>query len=273
MKTIYNYLLLIVGFFFTVLLNGCDAEKDLKIVETGDASLYEQIYILGYGADNNFDSNLAVPMEKTSNPNIFTYQLELRYYGDNKQFKFCTAQGDWDKIYYIIPSSGVVSGKSYAYATFGEDTPNNARLCSELTGDLEDHFWGIHEGEDGIYDITINVKDMTVTVVLVKKLDEKEFELNQLFIIGDATPAAWDINNPYPMENISANVFQYEGPLRQGEMKCPINNSGKYEDEFLMPVVAGTIINKSGVADAAVEYVPVVLIVNGKLRSPVTIEL
>lgn len=256
MKTIYNYLLLIVGFFFTVLLNSCDAEKELKVVETGDASLYEQIYILGYGAENNFDSNLAVPMEKTSNPNIFTCQIELRYYGDNKQFKFCTARGDWDKIYYIIPSSGVVGGKSYAYTTFGENAPNNARLCSELTGDLEDHFWGIHEGEDGIYDITINVKDMTVTVVLVKKLDEKEFELNQLFIIGDATPAGWDINNPYPMENISPNVFQYEGALRQGEMKCPINNNGKYEDEFLMPVVAGTVINKSGVADVAVEYVP-----------------
>lgn len=84
MKTIYNYLLLIVGFFFTVLLNSCDAEKELKVVETGDASLYEQIYILGYGAENNFDSNLAVPMEKTSNPNIFTCQIELRYYGDNK---------------------------------------------------------------------------------------------------------------------------------------------------------------------------------------------
>lgn len=39
-------------------------------------------------------------------------------------------------------------------------------------------------------------------------------------------------------------------------MKCPINNNGKYEDEFLMPVVAGTVINKSGVADVAVEYVP-----------------
>ena len=64
MKTIYNYLLLIVGFFFTVLLNSCDAEKELKVVETGDASLYEQIYILGYGAENNFDSNLLFRWKK-----------------------------------------------------------------------------------------------------------------------------------------------------------------------------------------------------------------
>ncbi|WP_303010332.1 SusF/SusE family outer membrane protein [uncultured Bacteroides sp.] len=256
MKTIYDYLLLMMGFFFPMLLNGCDAEKKLRIVETGDAALYKQIYILGYGAENNFESNQAIPMEKTSNPNIFTYQAKLRYYDDNKQFKFCTAQGNWNEIYYIIPSAGVVGGKSYAYTTYGEDAPNSARLCSELTGDLDDHFWGIREGEDGIYDITLNVKEMTVTVVLVEKLDEEEFELNQLFIIGDATPSGWDINNPYPMEMISTNVFQYEGPLRLGEMKCPINNNGKFEDEFLMPLVAGTVINKSGVADPAVEYVP-----------------
>ncbi len=39
MKTIYDYLLLIMGFFFPMLLNGCDAEKELRIVETGDAAL------------------------------------------------------------------------------------------------------------------------------------------------------------------------------------------------------------------------------------------
>lgn len=54
MKTIYDYLLLMMGFFFPMLLNGCDAEKKLRIVETGDAALYKQIYILGYGAENNF---------------------------------------------------------------------------------------------------------------------------------------------------------------------------------------------------------------------------
>lgn len=255
MKTIFDYLLVAVGFFLTFFLNGCEAEKELNVIETDDVVLYDQIYIIGYGAGNNFESTLSVPMTKTSDPNVFTYQAEMRWYNDNKQFKFCTSQGEWDEIYYIVPSSGVVPGTSYAYATFGEDAPNNARLCSELTGDLDDYFWGIHEGEDGIYDITLNVKDMTVTVVLVQKLDEPEFKLNQLYIVGDATPAGWEINNPYPMENIAPNVFKYEGPLTQGEMKCPVNNSGLYEDEFLMPLVHGTVINKSGVADAAVEYV------------------
>ena len=163
MKTIFGYLLVAVGFFLTFFLNGCEAEKELNVIETDDVVLYDQIYIIGYGAGNNFESTLSVPMTKTSDPNVFTYQAEMRWYNDNKQFKFCTSQGEWDEIYYIVPSSGVVPGTSYAYATFGEDAPNNARLCSELTGDLDDYFWGIHEGEDGIYDITLNVKDMTVT--------------------------------------------------------------------------------------------------------------
>lgn len=256
MKKIYKCLSLLAGLFAAVTISGCDAEKDLRIVEAGDAPLYENMYIVGYGAGNNFDSNNALAMDKTDNPNVFSYRAEMRYYSDNKQFKFCTAQANWDEIYYIIPSAGVVSGKQYAYATFGEEAPNQARICSQLTGDLDDHFWGIHEGEDGIYDIFLNVKEMTVTVVLVEKLGEKELELEQLFIIGDATPAGWNISMPYPMEKVSTNVFRYEGPLYQGEMKCPINDNGKWEDEFLMPVTHGTVIDRNGVADPAVEYVP-----------------
>lgn len=256
MKKIYKCLSLLAGLFAAVTISGCDAEKDLRIVEAGDAPLYENMYIVGYGAGNNFDSNNALAMDKTDNPNVFSYRAEMRYYSDNKQFKFCTAQANWDEIYYIIPSAGVVSGKQYAYATFGEEAPNQARICSQLTGDLDDHFWGIHEGEDGIYDIFLNVKEMTVTVVLVEKLGEKELELEQLFIIGDATPAGWNISMPYPMEKVSTNVFRYEGPLYQGEMKCPINDNGKWEDEFLMPVTHGTVIDRNGVVDPAVEYVP-----------------
>ena len=88
----------------------------------------------------------------------------------------------------------------------------------------------------------------------MQKLDEPEFKLNQLYIVGDATPAGWEINNPYPMGNIAPNVLSMKD-RHTGRDECPVNNSGLYEDEFLMPLVTGTVINKSGVADAAVEYV------------------
>lgn len=255
MKTIIRYLSLIIGLFTIATMGSCDAEKDLKVIELDDdVAIYEQIYILGFGANNNFDSKVATPMEKTSNPNVFTYEAELRYYQDNKQFKFCTSLAEWNENYYIIPESGIVSGMQFAYASFGEEQPNKARICSELTGDLDDHFWGIHEGEDGIYKITLNVKDMEVTVELVEALGEKELELPTLFMVGDATPAGWDIENPTPMEMVSKDVFRYEGTLNKGEMKCPIHNDGNWGGEFLMPAIAGTVIDKNGVADPTVEY-------------------
>ncbi len=40
--------------------------------------------------------------------------------------------------------------------------------CSEMEGNLRDHFWGIPEGEDGTYKLTVN----TITLKLkVEKVD------------------------------------------------------------------------------------------------------
>ena len=102
------------------LLGGCDAEKDLRVVEIPEKDVaYEQLYILGYSVQNYIDgdpfvSNTAVPMDPTDDPNVFTKRVEMYYYKDNKQFKFCDAQDDWNKIHYIVPESGVVDGTAYA---------------------------------------------------------------------------------------------------------------------------------------------------------------
>ena len=49
MKTIFDYLLVAVGFFLTFFLNGCEAEKELNVIETDDVVLYDQIYMLRCG--------------------------------------------------------------------------------------------------------------------------------------------------------------------------------------------------------------------------------
>lgn len=239
---------------------GCDAEKDLYVVEIPEKDIaYEQLYILGYSVQNYIDgdpfvSNTAVAMDPTDDPNVFTKRVEMYYYKDNKQFKFCDAQGDWDKIHYIVPESGVVDGTSYAYVEVGENA-NRGAVCSERAGNLRDNFWGIREGEDGVYDVSINGKTLEISVTLVEK-KEQPFAPEELYMVGDGTPAGWNISSPVPMEMTSPQVFEYTGPLYAGELKCPMQISDKWEAPFIMPAVHETKINKNGVAAPECEYVP-----------------
>lgn len=242
------------------LMAGCDAEKDLVHVQIPEKDIaYEQLYILGYSVQKYTDgdpfvSNTAIPMDPTDDPNVFTKRVEMYYYKDNKQFKFCDAQGDWDQIHYIVPESGVVNGTSYAYVEIGENA-NRGTVCSEKAGNLRDNFWGIKEGEDGVYDISINGKTLEISVTLIEK-KEQEFTPQELYMVGDATTAGWNISSPVPMEMTSPQVFEYTGPLYAGELKCPMQVSDKWEAPFIMPAVHETKINKNGVAASECEYVP-----------------
>lgn len=72
------------------------------------------------------------------------------------------------------------------------------------------------------------------------------------YMVGDATPAGWDINNPTaftPTEE-DALVFVYEGSLNTGEMKCCLK-AGSWDNPFVRPLANGSTISKSGVQESA----------------------
>lgn len=262
MKPLYKALCKFVpALALTAVLGSCDAEKDLIVVEPSTSNVpYDEMYMVGYGLTPYIDgdpfvSNTAYQMEHTDDPNVFTATIEMYHYTDNKQFKFVTAQDDWNKVKYIVPESGVVDGTSYAYVEIGADKVNQGAVCSESAGNLRDHFWGIREGEDGVYKVTLNALDRTVVVELIEA-KEQPFAPEELYIVGDGTPAGWNISKPTEMEMTSPQVFEYTGNLFVGEMKCPMQVSDKWEAPFLMPAVHGTKINRQGVAAPEVEYVP-----------------
>lgn len=258
MKRYVKYLALLA---LPALMTGCDAEKDLIHVEASSSTVpFEEMYMVGYGVKpytdgDPFVSNTAYQMQHTDDPNVFTARIEMYHYTDNKQFKFVSAQDDWNKVRYIVPEDGVVDGTSYAYVNIGEDQTNQGAICSEGAGNLRDHFWGIHPGEDGVYDVTLNTVTKEVKVVLVEH-KEQPFAPEELYLVGDGTPAGWTIANPTETEMTSPQVFEYVGNLFKGEMKCPMQISDKWEAPFIMPKTHGTKINRQGVANSECEYVP-----------------
>ena len=70
------------------------------------------------------------------------------------------------------------------------------------------------------------------------------------YMVGDATPAGWDINNPTPFTASDEDplIFVYEGAFNKGEMKCCIK-AGSWDNAFIRPMEGGTEINQSGIAE------------------------
>lgn len=62
----------------------------------------------------------------------------------------------------------------------------------------------------------------------------------QLYLVGDATPAGWDIGKPTPMTVNPDDPFEftYTGPLNVGEFKIP-TATGNWGCDYFMPIVNG----------------------------------
>lgn len=61
-----------------------------------------------------------------------------------------------------------------------------------------------------------------------------------LYLVGDATPAGWDIGNPTPMI-VDANdpfIFTWTGTLNTGDFKIP-TSKGNWGTDFFMPLTDG----------------------------------
>lgn len=77
---------------------------------------------------------------------------------------------------------------------------------------------------------------------------------DNVWMVGDATPAGWDIDHPWPMNHDEhrPEIFYYDGYLNQGEMKCPLQSDRGWGCDYLMPLEGGT----SQDGDPAIQVVP-----------------
>ncbi len=84
---------------------------------------------------------------------------------------------------------------------------------------------------------------------LTANLNSLEFEwtvnclpYENVWMVGDATPAGWDIDHPYQMtrDGSRPEIFYYDGYLGQGEMKCPLQNDRGWGCDYIMPLEGGT---------------------------------
>lgn len=103
---------------------------------------------------------------------------------------------------------------------------------------------------------------MVIAVVLFIGLmatgceDEKEvlvidknipIKTSTLYIVGDATPAGWDVNHMYLLDVSEEDnlVFIYDGNLSKGEMKAYLTQGNWDLAPCVRPLTAGSPISKA----------------------------
>lgn len=199
---------------------------DLTIdVQESSEPPYKRLWMLGDAVPTGWDiQNPAEMRVDSSNLFVFTYN-EILSAGE---FKIPVATGNFGTDYYMPLSNNPAI------------TETGVQLVANGNPDLK---WKITD--PGPYKIRLDLQAMTVSI--------KPFTpFTQIWMVGDATPAGWNIDNPTPLTADPGNpyVFTWTGQLNAGEFKLPVE-TGDWGGDFFMPV-----LNASGPGSTQMKFVP-----------------
>lgn len=172
---------------------------------------YKKLFIVGGATPRgwNIDSPDSLVRDVTDH---FIFRFNEVFTAD--EFKIPTTTGNWGCDYYMPISSA------------GDITSTDVQL---VPGGTPDYKWRIPTS--GAYKITLDLRETKIHIKPFTPYD-------QLWLVGDATPAGWNIDNPTPMiaDDEDPFLFIYEGPLSTGEFKIP-TATGNWGADFFMPAV------------------------------------
>lgn len=187
-------------------------------VEALASSPYNELWIIGSAVPKGWDIDDPDAMfQDPSDPFVFYYNGELLA----GEMKIATARD------YGAPF----------YRPVSEDQPLTATDIQLSAGD-PDYKWVITD--PGPYKITLNLRDNTIHIEAFEPFE-------RLWIVGDATPTGWNIDNPTEMTRVDDYVFTWTGQLNAGEFKFPIS-TGDWGTSFFMPYFADESVSGTSMA-------------------------
>lgn len=198
---------------------------DLKIsVEAATTPPYTRLWLLGDAVPTGW--NIDAPTEMrvdSSNLFVFGYNGILTA----GEFKIPTTTGNFNTDYYMpLVNHQPITDKGVKLVPVGGP----------------DDKWKITTA--GAYKIRLDLQNM--------KIDIKPFTpYTQVWMVGDASPAGWNIDNPAPLtaDPSDPNVFSFTGAMTPGEFKLPLA-TGNWGCDYFMPV-----LNGSGPASTQMKFV------------------
>ena len=196
----------------------------IEVMETAEP-LYKRLWMLGDAVPTGWDiQNPAEMRVDSSNLFVFTYN-EILTAGE---FKIPVATGNFSTDYYMPLTNNPAITETGVQLVPGGDP---------------DYKWKITT--PGAYKIKLDIQANTISI-------QPFTPFPQVWMVGDATPAGWNIDNPTPMVTDPGNpyIFTWSGPMTAGEFKLPVE-TGDFGGDYFMPV-----LNASGPGSTQMKFVP-----------------
>ncbi|MCK9207301.1 MAG: SusF/SusE family outer membrane protein [Salinivirgaceae bacterium] len=161
---------------------------------------YDSVFLVGDATPSGWNIGSPVPMIRdATDTNIFTWSGILT----GGHIKLSTFTGNWCDGDWLNASVAEQPIDSASYLiTHGCDGPDNQ--------------WVVANDEAGKYQLTVNFSD---EIIQFNQVSQTSYE--NLYLVGDATPAGWSIAAPEPMIKDASNpyVFTWKGILTAGQFK------------------------------------------------------
>jgi hypothetical protein len=115
-------------------------------------------------------------------------------------------------------------------------------MVHNIGGSGADLQWQITQA--GQYKITADLLNLTITIEAIVGAP-----FSDLYIVGDASPSGWDVNNPKAFTQSQTNpfIFTYEANLIQGNFKILAGTKGDWCGEWYRPLTDGQVLSSTAV--------------------------
>lgn len=184
-----------------------DTSNVISLTFTPYKPVSKTLYIIGDATSTGWNTNTAAALTlDATTPGLFTYQGNL----NPGHFKFITTLGSF------IPSYNLGADSLHVVLRSSYSDPDNQFTVSTT----------------GVYQVSVNIITLQISVTPVARP-----LYSQLWIVGDATPNGWNINNPNQMkvDMFNSFIFRYNEVLSAGEFKIP-TSTGNWGCDYYRPL-------------------------------------
>lgn len=229
LKHIFSFL---TGAALSMTLSGCEGEKDLIVIDEELPIKTQALYMVGDATPNGWSIDAPTPLTPNDeDPLVFSWEGKL----NTGEMKLCLTTGSWDAGF-IRP---LVSGEK-----IGKAEVTDAKF--QMHAGDPDEKWRITDA--GMYLLTFNLRNWTMSAKWLREPDAQPIvpiETETLYLVGDATPNGWNINNPTPLTKTAPFKFEYEGPLTAGNFKL-CTTTGSFDVDFIRPAADSITVSMAG---------------------------
>lgn len=196
---------------YTVDVNLLTMTVDITQTE-GVAPAYDHLFFVGNETDWGFRPMTQDPLDP------FLFRLGV-FFEKGGEFKFGTSDGSWENMYKAA-------------------TPNAPYTDSDVEfvkGYDPDNKWFLTESETNLaYKICLDIRQGEERMMM-----RLFTPYTEMYLVGDATPAGWDIANATPMTQDAAdpNIFTWTGHLNEGELKFTADRQADWNGAWFMATV------------------------------------